>query len=49
MKVAEALVSKSGEIMRANERDIKAAKANNIAAALLNRLKLTEVRYGRIQ
>lgn len=43
--VADALVSKSPEIMLANEKDIKAAKANNIAAALLNRLKLTQVHY----
>ncbi|CAM9650061.1 unnamed protein product, partial [Ectocarpus sp. 13 AM-2016] len=41
-KVAEALLAKSPEITVANERDIKAAKANNIAPALLNRLKLTE-------
>eukprot|EP00903_Cladosiphon_okamuranus_P013767 g12814.t1 len=41
-KVAEALLSKAPEITVANEKDIKAAEANNIAPALLNRLKLTE-------
>ncbi|CAM9813726.1 unnamed protein product, partial [Choristocarpus tenellus] len=40
-KVADALVSKTPQIMTANARDLAAAKANNVGGALLKRLSLT--------
>lgn len=41
-------MSKTDEILLANEKDLTAARANNIAPALLNRLKLTEASGSRL-
>lgn len=46
--MADALVLRADEIIRANEADINNAKANNMSAAMLDRLTLTEARIKAI-
>src|SRR3712207_6387336 len=46
--IAAALENRAPEILEANERDMEAGRANDIGAALLDRLKLTEERLGAI-
>ena len=44
LAIAETLLSRSAELLRANEKDVEAAKKAGISAALLDRLTLTEKR-----
>src|SRR3712207_1255332 len=46
--IAAALENRAPEILEANERDMEAGRANDIGAALLDRLKLTEERLASI-
>ena len=44
LKVGEALISNTDEILKANDVDIKNARENNMAEGMVDRLKLTEER-----
>ena len=46
--MADALVARADEIIKANEADITNAKANNMSTAMLDRLTLTEARIKAI-
>lgn len=47
-KMAEALISRSGEILSANEEDLARGREQGLSSALLDRLKLTEERIAGI-
>ena len=48
LAMADALESRSAEVLEANERDMEAGREAGLSAALLDRLKLTEERVAAI-
>src|SRR3954451_11642498 len=46
--LADALDTRQGEILEANDRDLEAGRANDLSASLLDRLKLSPERLASI-